>query len=704
MHPVFRWHSLRTNIIIWLFIPTVIILIAVASFIFNSYDNVTEDLVIEKNQDLARLSSMQLVTQIREYEDRLDAEARKTSIYEGDPDAQKVALDQASNRLAVFDGGVIILDNYGTVVATEPQRPEILDQDWSDRSYYRDLIVRSDVSTSVAVFSNIVADGHDGIEVIVVAVRIQDTQGKMVGVMVGMFRMGANTISSFYGDLVKLHLGEKGNAYLVDGNGRVIYHTETTLIADDFSDNDVVQQVLSGQADAVRGKDYNGDSVVSSFAPVQGTAWGLVIQEHWSSVISSGKGYRNLLILIIVLGAIIPIGIVAIGIRRITKPIAMVSDAAKEIAAGNFDQEINIDTGDELEEMAEQFNVMASALKESYTNLEQKVKERTAGERRLSDQLRAINEAGRRISSILDIDELLYYVVKSLQETFNYYNVGIILIDQNSGTLTLKASAGAYGGGPEIGTDVMHARGIVNSVAESGEPLMVNDVLSHPAYIHVDALADTKAEMAAPIRIGDRIVGVLDIEANQVNAFDEIDLRFPAKEVDCFGDVGFHVALVARAQCFISYVIRITGFVKCGQDSVDKLVDGLARAGAEVEDLAKGFGIIDRGHPGIDYICDLDKVTGLLAVGMDHAGFAPHGVCNEDRDHALVRVVQALAGAVDVEHAEGCDVEVKIEVHPVCRAVSIAFGSQFRDAVIADRSNGRRLRNRQLFRMAVGGH
>jgi len=67
---------------------------------------------------------------------------------------------------------------------------------------------------------------------------------------------------------------------------------------------------------------------------------------------------------------------------------------------------------------------------------------------------------------------------------------------------------------------------VVSTVTESGEPLLVNDVLNHPAYRHLEtkAEADTKSEMAVPILVGDTTVGVLNIEADSINAFDELDL------------------------------------------------------------------------------------------------------------------------------------------------------------------------------------
>ena len=95
-------------------------------------------------------------------------------------------------------------------------------------------------------------------------------------------------------------------------------------------------------------------------------------------------------------------------------------------------------TGDEIQDLAERFNIMAAALKESYTNLEKKVEDRTKEERQRVEQLRTINEVSRKISSIVDLDELISYVSDTLCETFRYYNVNIFLFEPGSGQLTLR--------------------------------------------------------------------------------------------------------------------------------------------------------------------------------------------------------------------------------------------------------------------------
>lgn len=90
-----RWGNLRAKIIAWSFVPTVIILVAVALVTFTAYQRVTEDLVIERDQELIRLSAGQLATEMTEYADVLAALGRGLGIYTyGHPAAQRIALQR----------------------------------------------------------------------------------------------------------------------------------------------------------------------------------------------------------------------------------------------------------------------------------------------------------------------------------------------------------------------------------------------------------------------------------------------------------------------------------------------------------------------------------------------------------------------------------------------------------------------------------
>jgi hypothetical protein len=93
-----RWRSMRAKIIAWSFVPTALILIAVAWVTFTAYQRVTEDLVIERNQELTRLSTGEFAAGLTEYTGLLKEYtglladlARSAFIYESDPIAQRGA-------------------------------------------------------------------------------------------------------------------------------------------------------------------------------------------------------------------------------------------------------------------------------------------------------------------------------------------------------------------------------------------------------------------------------------------------------------------------------------------------------------------------------------------------------------------------------------------------------------------------------------
>jgi nitrate/nitrite-specific signal transduction histidine kinase len=223
---------------------------------------------------------------------------------------------------------------------------------------------------------------------------------------------------------------------------------------------------------------------------------------------------------------LIATGVIFLLSRAITRPILALTKGAEVIAKGELDYSIQAETGDEIQQLAEQFNNMAKALKESYTDLEQKVEDRTRRERQRAEQLRAINEVGRKISSIVNLNELLPYVGNLLRETFHYYNVNIFLLEPSSGKLTLKALC-LSGQRRVIPVGVpleVDEESIVGWVAQTGEPILANDVSEDPRYRAVEALRETKSELAVPVRIGDKVIGVLDIESIEVDAFGEADL------------------------------------------------------------------------------------------------------------------------------------------------------------------------------------
>lgn len=201
---------------------------------------------------------------------------------------------------------------------------------------------------------------------------------------------------------------------------------------------------------------------------------------------------------------------------RITRPIKQLTEATQLMTAEPLlaqTQEVTVTAEDEVGQLSEAFYDMS-----------RQIRQRIWQEQHRADQLRAINEVGRKISSILSLDELLPYVADLLRDSFNYYNVNIFLLDPGSEHLVLRGGAGGYKGAIPIGSTVKLSEGIVGWVVQTGEPLLANDVSKEPKYLFVKELADTRSELAVPIKVGAETLGVLDIESAEIDAFDETDL------------------------------------------------------------------------------------------------------------------------------------------------------------------------------------
>lgn len=496
-----RWGSLYTKIIAWSFVPTVVILTTVALVTFYAYERVTETLVIARDQELVRLSAGQLTTELTEYTNSLTLLARTLSLNQTAPAVQRATLKQARNYLAVFDGGVVMLNTFGVVIAAEPERPEIIGQDWSNRAYFRQM-----ARAPRPIFSNIVADGPQEAEVIALAIPITGDQGEFLGTVVGMFRLGARTVSAFYGSIVKLRLGENGSTYLVDSTGRVIYHSDINQIGNDFSTQPVVRQAMANKAGSIRTHDLTGRDIVAGYAPVPSTPWTLVTEENWDKLISAGQSYRSYLLVLLALGVIVPALVVTLGVRRITKPIEDLTDAAQEMARGNFAHKIIAPTGDEIEKLAAQFNLMSAQIQESYANLEQRVAARTNELATLTKQFAILNAISASVNESLDLSETLDRVLDETMGLLNLEAGEIRLLDDESDELVIRTQRGLS---PEFVRQVERQR--VTDILPNPaivEPIIIEDLLAGSAYPQAQR-EGVRTLTIFPLRARERLLGTL---------------------------------------------------------------------------------------------------------------------------------------------------------------------------------------------------
>ena len=182
-----RPHSLRAKIISWAFIPAAIILGAVALVAYLAYQQIMAEMVITRDQQLTRLAAGQLNSELTELIDPLVVSARALALHETDPASQQAALHRLGNHLVIFDGGAVVLNSRGTVVASEPPSTALIGQDWSQEDYFAELL-----STTQPLFSNVLfalPGRNSELPAVAVAVPITGEEGQSLGTVVGFFRL-----------------------------------------------------------------------------------------------------------------------------------------------------------------------------------------------------------------------------------------------------------------------------------------------------------------------------------------------------------------------------------------------------------------------------------------------------------------------------------------------------------------------------------
>ncbi len=251
----------------------------------------------------------------------------------------------------------------------------------------------------------------------------------------------------FIWDIIqRIRVGETGLAYVVNREGSLVAHPDISLVLQktDFSTlpqvRDALQAPPAGPGESpedrpviAEARDRNGRAVLTAFARIESLDWYVFVEQATAEV------YKPLYASLARSGALLVAGLLLsilaglVFARRMTDPIRALQDGAAAIGSGRLDQRIDVRTGDELQDLAEQFNKMAADLKESYTGLERKVEQRTAELQQTLDQQTATADILRVISrSPTDVQPVFEAIAASGRKLFGEANVWVVLRDGDS--------------------------------------------------------------------------------------------------------------------------------------------------------------------------------------------------------------------------------------------------------------------------------
>jgi GAF domain-containing protein/HAMP domain-containing protein len=208
-------------------------------------------------------------------------------------------------------------------------------------------------------------------------------------------------------------------------------------------------------------------------------------------------------------------------VQGIVRPLRRLSRSAQLMAQGDFNIRIDVRSQDEIGQLAQALNRLSARLNETLSTLESRVRERTRN-------LEIAAEIGREATRLRNIDQLLQYTVDAIRDRFSFYHAQIFLVDDANEYAVLAISTG------EAGRELLARK---HKLAVGSNSVVGQATAQRRTFITLDTqqsevlhrfnplLPLTRSEMAVPLQVGDKLIGCLDVQSVEPNAFDQEDVQ-----------------------------------------------------------------------------------------------------------------------------------------------------------------------------------
>ncbi|MBN2004975.1 MAG: GAF domain-containing protein [Anaerolineae bacterium] len=396
--------------------------------------------------------------------------------------------------------------------------------DNEDLKYYGDRLWFRQARAGRSPALEIVVGRTSGVPALVGAMPITDASQTIVGVV-----MFASTLSEVAAQVQASEIGETGFAYIVDQEDQILAHSDPGMMAyvTDLSAYPPVMQLRSGVEGLVKFQDGSGQRW---WAYVRGIEPGLgvIVQQHEEEVLRGTRRFQLIYGVTTLAGALMLAILGFMAVWRAFRPILALTETAKAIVEeGDLRRLAPVESEDEIGALAQTFNLMTAQLSGLIGTLEERVEERTQALERRAEYLAVTARVSRVTASILDVDTLLKRVANLISERFGFYHAAIFLLDESGEWAVLRTVSSedgkrmlARGHRLRVGE-----QGIVGYVSGTGRPRIALDVDKDIVWVKNPDLPNTRSEMALPLQVQNQIIGVLDVQSVEPDAFSTEDVE-----------------------------------------------------------------------------------------------------------------------------------------------------------------------------------
>jgi GAF domain-containing protein/HAMP domain-containing protein len=474
---------------------------------------------VELQRELASRISTQVASYMQIQENTLKELIQVRGLSELDRDQQTNLLSELLSYTDAFDNLTLLGRNGREQIVVS--RTNLVAQ-LSDRSTAPEFTVPK--AKKQIYYSPVQFAEKTGEPFLFISVPITDIRtGAVTNVLVANVRF-----KPVWDLLDSMPLGEGSNAYIVDSNNRIIAHNNPSIVLRDtlftIPDQDGTHIGASGNNVVLAtDKITLGDEIFTIVAETS-------TSEAFAGIIRTELTIALLFLISIALAS----GLGWLAARQIVEPIEDLAATAERVTAGDLSQKAKVVRKDEIGALGIAFNTMTAQLRGLIGNLEQRVAERTAEleessnriEKRAS-QLETIADVANSVASLRDVNELLPYITQTISERFGFYHTGIFLLSEDKEYAVLRA-ANSEGGQKMLARRHqlrIGQEGVVgHSIAQKRAHIAL-DVGKDAVFFNNPDLPATHSEMALPLLIGSDVIGALDVQSEQPNAFSNEDIK-----------------------------------------------------------------------------------------------------------------------------------------------------------------------------------
>ena len=494
-------------------IVTIPILGSTMGFLISQASHQIEQAAIERlelsNQNLKSSLELWLEGEIHSYQSVLNQPTLQ-SLAPGDKTAALQTLRAAHPTLSQAS----IADLNGTITASQggTALASIASQSWFNK-----ILDGAELVAQVWDHPNFSSP------VLLIALPIHDSNQTRNGV--GIFSFSLAEISELLAPEVDY---PSRDIYVLDEANRVILSSNSSAIplGADKGAEAVSGELQAENLGAMRFTHENGEAY-RAYSDTTAQNWIIVVQQPETTLLEPVVLLQRAAWLLLTVSVLLVALLVWFTIRHTLHPIATLANIADNITSGNLTRTVQVESEDELGNLARSMNNMIAQMRGLITNLEQRVADRTQDVQRRAIQLQVTADVASEAASIRELERLLDHTVHLISERFDFYHSGIFLIDDVGEYAVLRAASSE--GGQRMLARKHKLRvgqtGIVGYVAEKGESRVALDVGQDAVYFNNPDLPQTRSEAALPFKVRDRVIGVLDVQSPRAEAFNPEDIQ-----------------------------------------------------------------------------------------------------------------------------------------------------------------------------------